>query len=566
MSLMGALNVGKSALAVTQAQLQVTGNNIANAGNADYTRQVAAASSSKDQILSGSQFIGTGVNLQSITRQIDEALEGRLRGAISDDNAADTTQQWLGQVQSVFNELSDNDLSTQASTFFKGWSDLANSPQDNGLRQIVIQNGKALATGFNGLRSQLFDLQSSVNERMKGLATNANGLAQQVADLNSQIVVAEGGSGSGANSLRDARDAVIKQLSELMDVKTIQEANGNVNVYAGSEPLVIGGDNRGIATKQSTVAGKSSLDLVFARDGGTVSVSSGQLGALTSVSASIDGVADQVDSLANNLIFELNKVYSSGQGLNGFNSVTSSNPVDDATLALNDPKAGLNFTPTNGSFVVHVKDKSTGQVTSTLVQVDLDGLNGNDTTLNSLSTSLGAISGVQASISGGKLTIAGASSNIELTFSQDSSGALAAIGVNNYFTGSDASDIAVNSVLQAQPSLLAAAKNGQSGDNQTALAISQLESAGMKGLNGQSLKDAYQSMVNQVSVSVAGAQTNAEAAKNVHDTLDSQRQALSGVSLDEEAINLVRQQRAFQGAARLVSAVDELFRTLLAIT
>ena len=58
-----------------------------------------------------------------------------------------------------------------------------------------------------------------------------------------------------------------------------------------------------------------------------------------------------------------------------------------------------------------------------------------------------------------------ANSNIELTFSQDSSGALAAIGVNNYFTGSNATDIAVNQTLQDQPSLLAAAKNGQAGDN-----------------------------------------------------------------------------------------------------
>src|SRR4051794_13031684 len=110
MSLIGALNTGKSALAVSQAALQVTGNNISNAGNADYTRQVAQVAPSKDQQLRPGVFIGTGVDLTGIQRQIDEALNARLRGSVSDNEGADLTQQWLGRVEAVFNELGDEDL------------------------------------------------------------------------------------------------------------------------------------------------------------------------------------------------------------------------------------------------------------------------------------------------------------------------------------------------------------------------------------------------------------------------------------------------------------------------
>ena len=67
MSLSGALQVGKSALAVTQAALQVTGNNIANAGNPDYTRQVANLEPSRDQQLQPGMFIGTGQNTADLT-------------------------------------------------------------------------------------------------------------------------------------------------------------------------------------------------------------------------------------------------------------------------------------------------------------------------------------------------------------------------------------------------------------------------------------------------------------------------------------------------------------------
>src|SRR5690348_3916222 len=108
MSLLGTLNIGKSALATQQAALQVTSNNIANAGNADYSRQTASVVSTPDQQLKPGVFVGTGIDLTAVSRQVDDALNSRLRSSTSDSEAADTTQQWLGQVESVFNELSDS--------------------------------------------------------------------------------------------------------------------------------------------------------------------------------------------------------------------------------------------------------------------------------------------------------------------------------------------------------------------------------------------------------------------------------------------------------------------------
>jgi flagellar hook-associated protein 1 FlgK len=569
MSLIGALNAGKSALAVQQAALQVTGNNIANAGNADYTRQVATMSPSLDQKLQPGMFIGTGVDLTGIKRQIDEALNARLRGSVADNQAADTTQQWLGRVESVFNELSDEDLSTNLSKFFNGWSNLANKPQDIGLRQVVLQSGETLAGDFNNLRGQLTNLQTDVDSRLTALASDADQLAQQIADVNGQIVNAEGGAGDargGANALHDRRDALLKQLSNLIDVTTTQD-KGIVNVYVGSEPLVIGTQNMGVGVKTTVDdTDRLSTEVIFKANNGTMTVSSGQIGALMDVKQQMRDTVDKVDDLAHNLIFELNKIHASGQGLAGFSTASSTATVDDPTLALNDPKAGLKFVPKNGSFVLHVKQKGSGLETSTLVQVDLDGLNSNDTTLNSLAASIDAINGVSANVNAGRLNITADSPDIEFSFSQDSSGVLAAVGINNFFTGSDARDMAVNQTLKGQPALLAAARNGNTGDNQTALAIAGLETAKLSALSGASLKETYQATVNGVAVSAAAAKTDAEATRVVEETLTNQREALSGVSLDEEAINLMRQQRAFQAASRVISAVDEMMKTLIAMT
>ena len=565
MSLTGALNIGRSALAVQQAALQVTGNNIANAGNADYTRQTPGITPNRDQQIRAGVFVGTGVNLQSITRQIDEALQGRLRGSFADAEAADTMQQWYGRVEAVFNELGEDDLSTRLSAFFTSWSNLANKPQDPGFRQIVLQEGESVAQWLQGLRGQLGTLQSDVDARLVGQTKDADNLAQQVADLNREIVVAEGGTGGVANGLRDQRDAVLKQLSGLMDVRTIQQDNGSVNVYVGSEPLVIGNDNRGVGVRQTTVDGEVSTTVVFKSTQGKIPLGGGRLGGLVEVRERIGGVIDQVDGLAGNLIFELNKIHASGQGLEGFGTLTAANGADDTAVALNDPASGLDFKPGNGSFVVHVRERSTGLVTSSLVQVDLDGLNANDTSLDSLRAELDNVPGLSATITAGKLKVTADSAAVDVSFSQDSSGVLASLGMNAFYTGTDARDIAVNAVLVEKPQLLAAAKNGEPGDNQTALAIAALESTPLAALGGTTLKDAYQSTINQTAAAAAAAKTGAEAAAAVKETLEAQREALSGVSLDEEAVNLMRQQRAFQGAARLVAAVDELMQSVLAL-
>lgn len=566
MSLIGALNAAKSALAVQQAAIQVTSNNISNAGNADYTRQVANVSTAQDQQVGPGIFVGSGINLDSVQRQIDEALQGRLRGSIADLAQASTETDWLSRVEAAFNELSDEDLSTRFSDFFNSWSNLANQPSDVALRQVVVQAGDSLASSINSLRTTMGNLQSASEDQLNARAADADQLASKIATLNAQIVAAEGGSRGEASGLRDQRDAMLSGLAKLMDVKGVLQSDGTMTVYVGSEPLVVAGTSMGVGVKTDSVNGELVSKVIFKGNNGTMKVSGGQLGALLDVrNTQIGGVIDSLDTLASGVIYELNKIYSSGQGLTPMTSVTGNYAAADVTAALNSKAADLDFTPTNGSFVVSVKDSQTGLSTSTLVPVDLDGI-GSDTSLTDLKNALNAVPGISATISAGKLSIQTASANQTFSFSQDTSGVLAALGVNTFFTGSNARSIAVNQTIKDDPSKLAAAANGDSTDNQTALAIAAMESQSFTSLKHSSIQEFYQSIVNGVSVKASAAKSDAAAAQTVNDTLFAQREALSGVSLDEEAINLMKQQRAYQGAARVISAIDELMKTLLSIT
>lgn len=564
MSLLGALNVGQSALAAAQAAIQTTGNNIANSGNANYSREVTDISPGSSEELEPGVYVGTGVDVTGVQRQVDEALNQRLNSSESDNASASTQQNWLTQVESSFNALSGTDLSSSLGTFLNDWSTLANNPQDSGQRQVVIQDGAGVAQSATTLRTQLSSLQTEVNTDVTTVSANADQLATQIAQLNSQITAASSPSGQSDNSLLDQRDADINQLSQLMNVQTTAGDNGQVNVYVGSQPLVYDSTSAGVTTQQNIVNGQQVTSVVFKNGNGTIPVTSGQLGGLVAAQTQINNSIAQVDSVAHNLIGAVNNLTASGQGTSGFTSVTSTNAVDDPTAALDSAAAGLQYTPTTGSFVVHVTDTASGQTTSTLVHVQLTGQPG-DTTLNSLASELAAVPGVDATVNAGQLQISAANSGTQITFSQDTSGVLSALGINTFFTGSDATDIGVNQALTADPSLLTAAKNGDPGDNQTALAIAALNNTPVSGLNGQTIDQAYQSAVNQVASATSTATNEASAAQAVQNTLTNQQQAISGVSLDEETVNLIAQQRAFQGAAKVISEVDTMLDELMSM-
>ncbi len=561
MSLNGALNIAGSALQASQIALQVTGNNIANVGNANYTREVAVASETPDQELQPGMYVGTGVDITAIQRQVDESLNGRLNSAMSDNEAATTTQNFSGQIENVFNALGSQSLDSQLTTFTNDWSQLANDPSSITQRQTIIQDGQTLAQQFNGYENQLQTIQTSIGSDLTSLSANASQLAQQIATLNQQISTSQGPAGSDSQ-LEDQRDAAVQQLSQLVNIQTVNQGNGTVNLYIGSEPLVVGTTADSIQVQENQVNDQPVYSLVFGSDNGPVPATSGQLGADLSAQTQLNQVQQQFNNLAGGLIFGLNSIYASGQGLNGYSSVSSTNEDLDPTAALNSTAAGLPYQPVNGSFVVTTTNTQTGLASSTLVPVNLTG-QPTDTTLNSLAASLNAIPNVSATIQNGQLTIASTNPSMQISFSQDSNHVLAALGINSFFTGTDAGDIAVNSQVANDPSLIAASQNGDPGDNSNALAIAGFPSTTQSLLGNQSWTDSYNNLIGNIANTTAAAASNVNSTQDIVQTLQTQQQNVSGVSLDQETINMLSEQRSYQGAAMFVSTVNQMMQSLI---
>lgn len=128
-----------------------------------------------------------------------------------------------------------------------------------------------------------------------------------------------------------------------------------------------------------------------------------------------------------------------------------------------------------------------------------------------------------------------------------------------FFNGSDASNISVNPTLVADPGLVAAASTaGTPGDNSKALAIAKLRDKMTLSGNTATFQTFYQTITARLGTLSQKAGAAADNQTALVNLLTRRKQAVAGVNLDDEAANLIKYQRAYQAAARVVSAVDEM--------
>ncbi len=134
----------------------------------------------------------------------------------------------------------------------------------------------------------------------------------------------------------------------------------------------------------------------------------------------------------------------------------------------------------------------------------------------------------------------------------------------NFFNGSSAADIQVNSDLTANPSLLqASGTDGAAGDNQAALALAQLSGKSVSALNNQTFTQSYTQAATTLGQAAASINSQVDDQKVVSNMLTQQRQSTSGVSLDEEMTNMLTYQKAYEASSKLISTVDEMLTTLI---
>lgn len=558
MSLFGAIQQANSGLQAAQVGLQVVGNNIANANTPGYIRQrleLTPSVASRE----GRLLLGHGVLTTGVTQMIDKALAERLFAAGTAVAGGETLNKAYNQLEELVGTLDGGGIPGQLTLFNNALHDLTTQPADRSLRDFVVLQGDALARSIRTVHQQALDRQIEFNADLGGMAGEFNKQIARIAELNVQVSTVEGGGnlGSDASGLREQRYNAIEELSKFVDLNIQEQPSGAISVFVGGDYLVSEGNFRDVYTVYSEAA--DGLEVRIRQTDSALQSSGGKFGASVQARTEVFGsFLDDLDELATGLVRAMNEVHSQGQGRSGFDSVSGTNR-GQAGVPLRD--AGLPFEPKNGTFEISVLD-SEGKIASKTT-ISVRALNQvSDSTLDSIANDISAIDGLAASISSeGRLHI-NSESQVKFVFGEDTSGFLSATGINTFFVGSGASDIAVNEVIKNDSDFLAISKGGIGQDTDALTSLVDLVDQPLDSLNGLSVRGIFDANVASLGQRVNLQRSITEGSNDFYSTLQSQHLAITGVNIDEESIRLITFNRAFQASSRVISTASEMLEIL----
>ena len=502
------LELSRRALASQQAALNITGHNIANANTQGYTRQIAnltATTPDTIPIAGRNLSLGSGVTLDTITRARDAFVDRQFRGETSKQQYWAGRQDSLSKVEGMLNEPSDNSLSNDMNQFWTAWSDLSKDPENAGARAVVSERAQTLTDSFHNIAQQVSDMKKNMDATIKVQVHQINIYGQQIKELNDQIKRAEV-AGDNPNDLRDQRDSLVDDLSKIVSVRVVETkdltfTDRNVNNYK----VFIGNEN---SVNDNTLVEDSTVRLLEDPPPQNAEGFSRVVWSGDPTNTDVD-LGTKLGTLSANI--EVRDQYLPKFGTQ-FDTLAQG--IASAVNALHQTGQGLTAEVTGG-----INFFTDGSATPTLDSQGLPVVTAATITINSvivLDVNRIATGALKATVAAGDGTIAQ--------------------GISSLSSG-----------WNALKSLIAAGKFG----------------VGKNPVPASSLGDYYGANVAQMGVDVQ--QTNRmKAGEDVLVTnVTNQRESLSGVSLDEEMTNLIKYQKSYTAAARMVTMMDDMLSTIM---
>ncbi len=389
------LHIGLKALLTSQAGLEVTGHNVANANTPGYSRQSMSLGSSMPLHLRG-RLMGTGVDPGVVTRTIDALLARRIVSQASGLARAEASAMGYARIESLLGEPGELGISARLGSLFGALSDLSGGVHDGVLRGAAVQQSAGLAAHLRDLAAGLDGLAADSLAQVPLDLTQINRLGEEIAQLNLRISELEA-QGTPANDLRDSREMRLGELAKLVDVTYQEQPSGALTVSLGGRMLV--GSARAYALESASDA-QGGLELRIQGGSVPLSVVRGGVAARMELGRrTVPELRSQLDVFARNLILEFNRAHSTGVPAQGyFRELVAAYPVQDSNGNGNRhdellSNAGLPFDIQSGELQVNVTDIASGAVTTHRIPVDP-----NSTTVGGFIAALGAIPGISASL------------------------------------------------------------------------------------------------------------------------------------------------------------------------
>lgn len=512
-------NIARSGLFASQRALDITGHNIANANTPGYSRQRLNVTQSLPLTLpNGQGMMGSGVDTHSIQQLRDQFLDFKYRQENTSYGEWLTRGESLQQIEAILNEPSDSGIRKVMDEFYAALQELSKGSNADNLtvRAQVRQRAIALTKTLNHMYTQLKDMQKNMDFAVKTTVDQINGYAAQIANLNKQIFQFEL-DGSRANDLRDQRNLLVDKLSELVDIEVQETTDGKFKVSINGIGLVshfhyekLAVEKR--AVEKNYVDNKDLLEVEW-ENGSTFHCKSGKL----------RGILDMRDNMTGNekgIPYYLDR-------LNRFTTVFA---------------ARFNMQHRQGY-----------------------GLSGAGTGIDFFNYPNTAFTDVTGSVTG-----ASDDEKISNYEKANPGKTIFKEGSNWYAVDIIFADrINISSAVENDLNSIAAALHddgtglsGLPGDGSNALKL-----AGMRHdvamFTWGKPDDFFKSLISNLGVDAQEAIRMTDNQQVLINQIDNNRQAISGVSLDEEMANMVKFQHAYNASARMITTIDEMLDKII---
>jgi flagellar hook-associated protein 1 FlgK len=321
-------------LHISQAAIEVVSHNVANVNTEGYSRQRLNLEAAMPERNTRYGPIGLGVDATSITRMHDQFITRNLTEKSSLLAKYEAQKISIDYLESIYNETDGNGINEALSEFWSSWQQVANNPEGNAERTDLLEKGITLASHINMTRIDMDSLRTDINQRVEEGVAFANTLIKEIAKINEMVVALEAGDLTQANDLRDRREEYVKQLAEYMDIQYYEDpANNTLAVLTPKgTPLVLEASAWSLSANRNE---EGDIRVNWVGDNGrkvdiTENIETGQLGGWIELRDEImTEFYLQLDSFAEGLIREVNRLHAQGVGLERFTDVTGAQDISD---------------------------------------------------------------------------------------------------------------------------------------------------------------------------------------------------------------------------------------------
>jgi flagellar hook-associated protein 1 FlgK len=504
------LQVARTGLVASQKALDVTSHNIANANTEGYTRQ-RLDFSSRQGVTANKITIGSGVDIDRLTQIRDEYLDYQFRGENSVKNELETKSETTTYIENIFGEPSDHGINQSLSDFFVSIEELTNNAQEATYRETVVQNAVKLTDSIRTVATELTEYQKEIDGVIEMSVDQINSIIERVQSLNNTIFNYEL-KGTQANDLRDERNLLIDELSEYVNIEAFEDSNGKLVVNAAGTSVISGTHVKYMEVESGELNPYTGEhDNVVYWEGTTSEVvpQSGKLkGLLDTRDGSSQGeqgipyYMDQLNILAKGMIEEFNKINNAGYTI---------------------PYAGNgNASQTGVDFFDNIfpEEPDASATPEEIAQYEAELKEAEYTAALSLKVSTELLdSGYNIALSGDDL------------------------GTENLNWGNSENG---KDFLELR--------------DKTNLSVDYL---GATDINVANLEKFYQKTISDMAINKNYFDSRMRSQQELTDFIEGEKLAVSEVSIDEEMINMVQYQQAYNAAAKVITVADQMMETLV---